>query len=81
MNFWFWADQNNSGKNFEQAETFDVLIGQFWLFYAFVKFKKSGDFQYFWANLATLFFFQNAILSKIGPRTGRTIKNGFSDIF
>ena len=41
-----------------------------------IEIQKIWDFQYFWANLAT-FFFQNAILSKIGPRT---IKNGFSGI-
>jgi hypothetical protein len=28
------------GKTFEQAGTFDVLIGQFRPFYAFLKFKK-----------------------------------------
>jgi hypothetical protein len=70
--------QKNSGQNFEQAGTFDVLIGQFRPFYDFLTFKKMwvGDFQYFSAKLAT-FFFQNAILSKIGPRT---IKNGFSEM-
>jgi hypothetical protein len=43
-----------------------------WLF----EIQKIWDFHYFWANLAT-FFFQNAILSKSGPRT---IKNVFSQI-
>jgi hypothetical protein len=40
--------QKNSGKNFEQAGTFDVLIGQFRPFYAFLKFKKSRIFSIFW---------------------------------
>ena len=71
--------QKNYGKNFEQAGTFDVLIGRFRPIPAilcFFEIQKIWDFQYFWANLATLFF-QNAILSKIGPRP---IKNGFSKI-
>jgi hypothetical protein len=70
------GQQKNFGKTLEQAGTFDVLIGRFRPFYAFFEIQKIWDFQYFWVNLAT-FFFQNAILSKIGPRT---IKNGFSEI-
>jgi hypothetical protein len=46
------SQQKNSGKNVEQAETFDMLIGQFRPFY---EIQKIWDFQYFWANLATFF--------------------------
>ena len=58
----------------EKVGTFGIQIGRFWLISAILwlfEIQKIWDFQYFWANLAT-FFFQNAILSKIGPRT---IKN------
>jgi hypothetical protein len=53
-----------------------MLIGQSWPIYAFVKFKKSGIFNIF-GQIWQLFFFLNASLDKIG----RTIKNGFYDIF
>jgi hypothetical protein len=49
MNFWFWADK----QIFEQAGTFDMLIGQFWPIF---EIQKIWNFQYFWANLATFFF-------------------------
>jgi hypothetical protein len=47
--------QKHSGKNFEQAGTFDVLIGQFLPFYAFLKLKKSGIFNIF-GQIWQLFF-------------------------
>jgi hypothetical protein len=40
----------------------------------FCEIQQIWDFQYFWTNLATFFFLQNASFGKIGPRT---IKNGF----
>ena len=52
-----------------------VFFHQFRPIYAFLKFKKPGIFSIFWQIWQL--FFQNAILSKIGPRT---IKNGFSEI-
>ena len=67
------------GKALDQAGTFGIQIGRFWPISAnlwLFEIQKICDFQYFWANLAT-FFFQNAILGKIGPRI---IKNGFSEI-
>jgi hypothetical protein len=49
------SQQKNSGKNFEQAETFDVLIGRFRPFHDFLKFKKSGIFSIF-GQIWQLFF-------------------------
>jgi hypothetical protein len=49
------SQQKNSGKNFEQAGTFDVLIGQFRPLYNFLKFEKYGIFSIF-GQIWQLFF-------------------------
>jgi hypothetical protein len=73
------GQQKEFGKTFEQAGTFDVLIGRFQIIPAilcFFEIRKIWHFQYFFGKFGN-FFFQNAILSKIGPRS---IKSGFFKI-
>jgi hypothetical protein len=60
----------------ELAGIFERQFGRFWPICGYFEIQKIWDFQYFWTNL-TAFFFLNAILGNIGPRT---IKIVFSEI-
>jgi hypothetical protein len=64
------GEKTNSGVLWNNYRPISAIL-------CFCEIQKIWDFQYFWANLASFFFFQNAILGKIGPRT---IQNGFYEI-
>ena len=75
-----FGTQKQLEKTFEQSRCFGMIIGRFRLLPAILCFceiqNNLGLFSIF-GQIWQLFFFQNAILGKIGPRT---IKNGFSEI-
>ena len=64
MIFWVWYTKKNFGKTLEQRRCFGIIIGQFWSFCDFGKFKKSGIFSIF-GQIWQLFFFKIRFWTKL----------------